>query len=107
MCVLLSSLQLKLYYYKSQYTYLHNKTSNDSHLLLFTTYSIMEQITLLCMRLACLYILMTLLIRPPYYQHFYDIEDYIWIILTKEWDKPFQVSIVVKGVNSQDTRSIS
>ena len=49
------------------------KTSGDSHLLLFTTYSIMEQILLWL-----------------HYQDCYDIEDYIWIILTKVWDMLFK-----------------
>ena len=28
--------------------------------------------------------------RPPPYQDVHEIEDYIWLILTKVWDKPFQ-----------------
>ena len=64
-------LQFKLYYYKSQYTYLHNKTNRDACLLIVTAYSIMEQIALLWMILACIYLLMTQLLSTPPYQDFY------------------------------------
>ena len=42
------------------------------------------------MRLAHVYLLMTLLFWPPPDPDVYDIENYFWIILAKVWDKPFQ-----------------
>ena len=78
-------------YYKCPYIYLQNKTSGNSCLLLFTTYSIMEQKkTLLWKWLTHLYLLITLLLKLQPDQGFYDTEDYIWIILTKVLDKPSQ-----------------
>ena len=40
--------------------------------------SIMERLTLLWIILDCLYLLMTLLLKPLPYQDFYEMEDYIF-----------------------------